>query len=64
MKTRHLLNSEYSDRNQAIMQFGQAQLVRNPAGNLELQGATAEEQTAAKEYISLFMHEAVVSFTE
>jgi len=29
---------------------------------MELRGARAEEQTAAKEWISLFMHEAVPRF--
>ena len=46
------------------MQFGQAKLLQTPEGKLELKGATKNEQTEAKEYISLFMHEAVVSFPE
>jgi len=46
------------------MQFGQAKLIQTGEGKLELKGATKAEQTEAKEFISLFMHEAVLSFGE
>ena len=42
-----------------ITTFGKAQLVGLPDGSLELRGGQPQDQTAAKEWISLFMHEAV-----
>lgn len=41
-----------------IATFGQAQLVSTPEGRLELRGGTADDRLAAREWISLFMHEA------
>jgi len=46
------------------MLFGRAKLVRTAEGKLVLEGATKDEQTEAKEYISMFMQEAAVSFGE
>jgi hypothetical protein len=46
-----------------ITRFGQARLVCLPDGSVELRGAQTHDQTAAKEWISLFMHEAVPRFT-
>ncbi len=45
-----------------ITTFGRAKLVSLRDGSVELRGAEAEERTAAKEWISLFMHEAVPRF--
>ena len=42
-----------------IASFGDARLVRQLDGKMELRGGTPEDRTAAKEWISLFMHEAV-----
>ena len=41
--------------------FGQARLVKKLDGKLELVGGTREDRTAAREWISLFFHEAVVT---
>lgn len=46
-----------------ITTFGGAKLVSMRDGSVELRGGKAEERTAAKEWISLFMHEAVPRFT-
>jgi hypothetical protein len=46
-----------------ITTFGRAKLVSLRDGSVELRGGKAHEQTAAKEWISLFMHEAVPRFT-
>ena len=46
-----------------ITTFGEAKLVSLDDGSLELRGGRPEERTAAKEWISLFMHEAVPRFT-
>jgi hypothetical protein len=39
--------------------FGEARLVKLFCGRLELRGGSAADCIAAKEWISLFMHEAV-----
>ena len=57
-----MINRHQSTKNEVIMRFGRALLVRTPTGKLELINATAEEKTEAKEFISLFMHEAVVDY--
>ena len=46
------------------MLFGQAKLIQTAEGKLQLKGATKDEQIEAQEYVSLFMHEAVLSFAE
>jgi hypothetical protein len=42
-----------------IASFGQAKLIKQSDGRFELRGGSAEDHTAAHEWISLFMHEAV-----
>ena len=42
-----------------IASFGRAQLIQLPDGSMELRGGQPGDRTAAKEWISLFMHEAV-----
>jgi len=42
-----------------IASFGQAKLIKQLDGRFELRGGSAEDHTAADEWISLFMHEAV-----
>lgn len=42
--------------------FGEARLFRKPNGDYELVGGTAGDRVAAKEWVSLFMHEASISF--
>jgi hypothetical protein len=45
-----------------VASFGDAQLVRHINGRYELRGGSAAEHTDAMEWISIFLHEAVVSF--
>jgi hypothetical protein len=45
-----------------ITTFGRAKLMCLRDGTVELRGAASGERTAAKEWISLFMHEAVPRF--
>jgi hypothetical protein len=45
-----------------ITTFGRARLVSLPDGSVELRGGQAQDQTMAKEWISMFMHEAVPRF--
>jgi hypothetical protein len=49
-------------RESIITTFGQARLVRLANGTTELRGGHTQDQTTAKEWISLFMHEAVLRF--
>lgn len=44
---------------QLVATFGQAQLVRTLEGRWELRGGSPADRGAAREWISLFMHEAV-----
>ena len=46
--------------NNLIASFGQARLVARPDGRAELRGGSDSERTEAKEWISLFMHEAIL----
>jgi hypothetical protein len=48
-----------SKTGKVIVSFGRARLVRLPGGAMELRGGQPADLTAAKEWISLFMHEAV-----
>ncbi len=41
--------------------FGQARLVKTASGGYELRGGTTDDHSAAREWISLFMHDAVLS---
>ncbi len=50
----------FKDEGNIIAVFGQAQLVKFLDGKLELRGGSKEDRLAAKEWISLFMHTAVV----
>jgi hypothetical protein len=49
-------------RERLIATFGRAKLVRLADGSTELRGGHTQDQTSAKEWISLFMHEAVLRF--
>jgi hypothetical protein len=40
--------------------FGESDLVRTSGADYELRNASADDRTAAKEWISIFMHEAVL----
>jgi len=42
-----------------VAHFGQAKLLSRADGRVELRGGTAADRTEAKEWISLFMHDAV-----
>jgi hypothetical protein len=44
--------------------FGKARLLARADGRAELRGGTRSERTEAKEWISLFMHEAVLCVPE
>ena len=45
---------------QVIARFGKAALIKDPNGSWQLKGGSAEDRLSAREWISLFLHEAVV----
>ncbi len=59
MKFKHLL-SQSSDEDEVIAYFGQGRLVKKLDGKMELIGGSSDDRIAAREWISLFFHEAVV----
>jgi hypothetical protein len=42
-----------------VARFGRAKLLSRADGRVELRGGTASDHTEAREWISLFMHDAV-----
>jgi hypothetical protein len=48
------------DEGETLARFGEARLVKMLTGKIELIGGSAEDRTAAKEWTSLFLHEAPV----
>jgi hypothetical protein len=51
----------FRDEGQEIAGFGTARLVKFLDGKYELSGGSDEDRTEAKEWISLFCHEIVLS---
>jgi hypothetical protein len=51
---------EFKDEGETIASFGQARLVKYLDGKLELKGGSKEDRGEAREWISMFFHEAVV----
>ncbi len=52
----------YTDEGEVIASWGQAKLIKYWDGKLELKGGSREDHTAAKEWISLFCHGAVIRY--
>ena len=48
------------DTDEIVAVFGEAKLVRRLDGKTELRGGTEQDRLAAKEWISLFWHDAVL----
>ncbi len=46
------------DEDETLARFGKARLVKKFSGQIELIGGTADDRTAAREWVSLFLHEA------
>jgi hypothetical protein len=51
------------ERGEVVAIFGQAQLVKTLGQKYVLKGGSAEDHAEAKEWISMFLHEAVVKKT-
>ena len=56
----NLLAGLKRDEGETLAQFGDAKLVKKSTGKIELVGGTTDDRTAAKEWASLFLHEATV----
>jgi len=59
MRTRHFFPL-FKDEGELIVAWGEARLIRYLDGKTELRGGSKEHRLAAREWISLFWHEAVV----
>ncbi len=59
MKNRHP-STKPKTQPRVLASFGRANLVRMAGSCCELRGASEDDFTAAKEWISLFLHEAVL----
>ena len=55
----HASNSRH-DEGELVAGFGQARLVKMLDSKYELRGGSREERQAARDWISMFFHEAVV----
>jgi len=51
----------FKDEGEVIASFGLAQLVKYQDGRYELRGGSKEDRLAAKEWISMFCHDVVVT---
>jgi hypothetical protein len=50
----------FKDEGEVIASWGQAKLIKRLDGQLELKGGSKEDRGEAREWLSLFWHEAVV----
>ena len=61
MKNGHLF-SEQADTGEVIALFGDAKLVKTIDSKYELRGGSKGDRIAAQEWVSMFMHEMVLTF--
>ena len=47
------------EQSELVASFGEAKLIKQLDGRFELRGGSEADHTAAQEWVSLFMHEAV-----
>ena len=59
MKINHMFAGLLGE-GETVAYFGEARLIKRLDCRFELRGGRAEDHSAAKEWISLFMHEAVL----
>jgi hypothetical protein len=60
MKFENYFSDASQHESEVIAFFGQAKLVRTIDYKYELRGGTHDDRTSAREYISLFFHNAAV----
>ena len=61
MKLKNAVPELIENDSAIIASFGNARLIKMPTGHCELVGGTRDDRALAGEWISLFMHELVVS---
>jgi len=61
MKIKNVLPELIENDTAIIASFGNARLIKTPGGTCELVGGSLEDRALAGEWISLFMHELVLS---
>ncbi len=59
MKLTHVIPHLFH-QDEVVAYFGQARLVKRLDAKFELRGGSHEDHSAAKEWISMFLHEAVL----
>lgn len=52
----------FKDEGEVVAYFGQARLIKFLDGKLELRGGSARDHAEAREWMSLFWHEAVFRY--
>ncbi|MCX6883559.1 MAG: hypothetical protein WCR20_12600 [Verrucomicrobiota bacterium] len=62
MKLRDVWAGIGRSEDELVASFGRARLVRKRNGLFEVMGGTAEDHTEAKQWVSLFLHEAAVRY--
>ena len=60
MKRKSEYYPPFNDEGEVVAGWGEAQLIKYLNGKVDLKGGTKEDRSAAREWISLFWHEAVV----
>jgi len=60
MKLNYLARLCGADEGEVVARFGEATLIRQRDGKWQLKGGSHDDRLSACEWISLFMHEAVV----
>ena len=60
MKLSYLAKLYGADEGEVVARFGEATLIRQRDGKWQLKGGSHNDRLSACEWISLFMHEAVV----
>ena len=60
MKLRDYFPDFRNNEREFIAGFGEARLVKTLDAKFELRGGSREDRLAAREWVSLFLHEAVV----
>jgi hypothetical protein len=61
MKRKSEYYPPFKDEGEVVASWGDAQLIRYLNGKTELRGGSEQDRAEAREWISLFWHEAVVS---
>ena len=59
-RMKNLLLLRWNGSARLVARFGSARLIRNKSGRFELRGGSKSEHLEAREWASLFLHEAAV----